>query len=62
MLTEEGYLRTSSAATFANPDRVEPTAKLIREIEESEEGQETPPRELVAGSRKVFLVHGAPRK
>lgn len=33
LLTEEGYLRSSSVSTFANPLRVEPTAPLIREFE-----------------------------
>ena len=33
LLTEESYLRSSSAATFRNPLRVSPTSKLIREFE-----------------------------
>jgi|SRR5215472_1522815 len=32
-LTEEGYLRPSSAATFGNPLRGSPTSKLIREFQ-----------------------------
>ena len=32
-LTEKGYLRSSSAATYARPSRCSPTSKLIDEIE-----------------------------
>lgn len=37
LLTEEGYLRSSSAATFGNPLRALPTSKLIKEFEAGKE-------------------------
>jgi len=62
LLTEEGYLRRSSAATLTNPDRVSPTPKLIREVEgtiqadDSIHGPNIQHGQSV--SRKIFLVHG----
>jgi predicted nucleotide-binding protein len=59
LLMEEGYLR-ASAATFANPLRVLPTAKLIREVESSNDGMKERAQTQSAPnvSRKIFLVHG----
>jgi Predicted nucleotide-binding protein containing TIR-like domain len=58
LLTEEGYLRRSIAATFAHPDRVEPTAKLIREVEGGKDDTKSSSLEHAQGSRRIFLVHG----
>jgi predicted nucleotide-binding protein len=41
LLIEEGYLRYS-AATLANPLRVSPTAKLIREVESEDDKKSSP--------------------
>jgi hypothetical protein len=55
LLTEEGYFR-SSAATFDNPWRVSPTAKLIREVENgAEKGS---PAEMGATVTQHFYIHG----
>jgi predicted nucleotide-binding protein len=58
LLIEEGFLRPSRAATFAHPDRVEPTAKLIREVESGVDEAQLLPAERPNASRKIFLVHG----
>ena len=54
LLTEEGYLR-SSAATFANPLRVAPTAKLIREVEGGDVGSSS---SIGATVTQHFHIHG----
>ena len=58
LLTEEGYLRPCRAATLAHPDRVEPTAKLIREVESGVNEPQLLPAERPNRSGKIFLVHG----
>jgi Predicted nucleotide-binding protein containing TIR-like domain len=62
LLTEEGYLRISSAATLSNPWRVSPTAKLIREVEGGKDDHNFALPERIRPapitSRKIFLVHG----
>src|SRR5271157_1206783 len=55
-LTEKGYLRSSSAATYARPLRCSPTSKLIDEIE-SGNNVDTP--QLIGATvTQTFHLHG----
>lgn len=56
LLTEEGYLRYSSARTYANALRVSPTSKLIREFEP--EDSPSSPSLIGATVTQNFYIHG----
>jgi hypothetical protein len=56
LLTEEGYLRYSSARTYANALRVSPTSKLIREFEPEDNPNST---SLIGATvTQNFYIHG----
>lgn len=55
-LTEKGYLRSSSAATYARPLRCSPTSKLIDEIESG--NNVDVPRLIGATVTQTFHLHG----
>src|SRR5271157_2116483 len=54
-LTEKGYLRSSSAATYARPLRCSPTSKLIDEIEQ---GKVDSPQLIGANVTQNIHLHG----
>lgn len=55
-LTEKGYLRSSSAATLANPLRCSPTSKLVDEIES---GRSVDSSQLIGATvTQNFHLHG----
>jgi hypothetical protein len=64
LLIEDGILGKSTASTLSNPDRVTPTARLVRHVED--ELLAIPTLQLVPDeveeanidNRKVFVVHG----
>jgi hypothetical protein len=55
-LTEKGYLRSSSAATYARPSRCSPTSKLIDEIESGNNVDS--PQLIGATVTQTFHLHG----
>src|SRR5208282_446839 len=55
-LTEKGYLRSSSAATYARPSRCSPTSKLIEEIESGNNVDS--PQPIGGAVTQTFHLHG----